>query len=354
MKAAVWHGKGDVRVQEAPDPGPPPTGQVRIDVSLCGICGTDLHEFYGGPVYIPLASAHPLTGIQAPVIIGHEISGRVAAVGEGVTRFKKGDRIAACPIVGCQDCRWCRSGAMAQCERVAFMGTSWTGGGFAEHVNLNEYQCFALPDTLDDAAGALVEPFSATFRAALRGGVEPGANVAVVGAGPIGLLTMMAARILGAKRVVAVELDRQRREAALWFGANAGLDPAEGDSVEQANALTAGEGFDIVFECAGADRSPLLAARLTRTRGTLVVLGVFDRPAAIDFTDIVFREKTLIGSMSGYGRYEETIERMADPRFLGARMITDRIRLDDLVAKGFHPLRQDSSGQIKILVEPGG
>src|SRR5580765_2923810 len=119
MKAAVWHGREDVRVEDVADPPPPPSGQVQVEVAWCGICGTDLHEYLGGPLYIPTKAAHPVTGVRAPVIIGHEMSGRVTAVGDGVDDFAVGDRIAACPIIGCGQCRWCKSGSMGQCDKVA-------------------------------------------------------------------------------------------------------------------------------------------------------------------------------------------------------------------------------------------
>jgi len=159
MKAAVWHGRQDVRIEKVSEPPAPPPGQVQVKVAWCGICGTDLHEYMGGPLYIPLGHPHPVTGVQAPVIIGHEMSGEVAALGEGVDNFAVGDRIAACPIIGCGKCRWCRTGSMAQCDRVAFLGTSWTGGALAERLNLNAYQCYHLTDAITDEIGALVEPF---------------------------------------------------------------------------------------------------------------------------------------------------------------------------------------------------
>src|SRR5580692_10581893 len=120
MKAAVWHGRQDVRIERVEDPPDPPAGQLQVEVAWCGICGTDLHEYMGGPVYIPQDSPHPLTSVRAPVLIGHEMSGTVIAVGRDVQDFSVGDRVVACPIIGCQRCRWCRSGSMAQCDQVAF------------------------------------------------------------------------------------------------------------------------------------------------------------------------------------------------------------------------------------------
>jgi (R,R)-butanediol dehydrogenase/meso-butanediol dehydrogenase/diacetyl reductase len=352
VKAAVWHGRQDVRIQKVSEPPAPPPGQVQVKVAWCGICGTDLHEYMGGPLYIPLDRPHPVTGVQAPVIIGHEMSGEVTAVGEGVENFALGDRIAACPIIGCGKCRWCRTGSMAQCDRVAFLGTSWTGGALAERLNLNAYQCYHLTDAISDEIGALVEPFSSTVRAVAQAQPGPEDNVAIVGAGPIGLMALMAARLRGVKRVVAVEMAERRIEAAKQCGADAVINPMREDPEKRALDITGGEGFDVVMECAGQPASVLVAGKLTRTRGRLVIMGVFERPVAIDLTDVVFREKTISGSMSGYGLYDETIRMMTDPLFRGDLLITDRIGLDDLVGKGYHGLLHDKDKHVKMLVRP--
>lgn len=352
MRAAVWHGAKDVRIEDVPDPPAPPLGQVQVEVLWCGICGTDLHEYVGGPLYIPVRSPHPLTGVQAPVIIGHELSGRVVAIGPGVSGFTTGDRIAACPIIGCGKCKWCQSGSMAQCHKVAFVGTSWLGGGFSERLNLFAYQCYHLPSVIPDDAGALVEPFSATVRAMRRAEVGPNDNVAVVGAGPMGLMTLMAARILGAKQVVAVEVATRRIEAAMRCGATSIINPRVDDPIAEAAKITGGDGFDIVVECAGQEATGLLAGRLTRTRGRIVVMGVFEKPAALDFTDLVFREKALMGSMSGYGCFDDAIEMMKDPRFRADALVTRRIRLDELIDRGFDGLVEEMGEHVKILVSP--
>lgn len=290
--------------------------------------------------------------MQAPVIIGHEMSGEVTALGQGVENFAVGDRIVACPIIGCGECRWCRTGSMAQCNRVAFLGTSWTGGALAERLNLNAYQCYHLTDTIGDEMGALVEPFSAAVRAVAQAHPSPDDNVAVVGAGPIGLMAVMAARICGVKSVVAVETAERRIETARLCGADEVIDPKREDAETRALELTGGEGFDLVVECAGQPAAALLAGKLTRTRGRLVIMGVFEKPAALDLTDLVFREKTISGSMSGYGLYDQTIRMMTDSRFRGELLLTDRIGLDDLVGKGYHGLLHEKDKHVKILVRP--
>jgi (R,R)-butanediol dehydrogenase/meso-butanediol dehydrogenase/diacetyl reductase len=352
VKAAVWHGRQDVRIEGVEDPPAPTPGQVQVKVAWCGICGTDLHEYQGGPLYIPLARPHPVTGVQAPVIIGHEMSGEVIAVGDGVQALSVGDRVAACPIIGCGECRWCRTGSMAQCDKVAFLGTSWWWGALAERMNLYAYQCYHLPDEIGDEAGALVEPFSSTVRAVGSACVTPKDDVAIVGAGPIGLMALMAARIQGSHRVVAVEMAQRRIQVARECGADDVIDPSREDAEARALEMTGGQGFDVVVECAGQPTTALLAGRLTRTRGRLVIMGVFEKPAPLDVTDLVFREKTVTGSMSGYGLYDDSIRIMTDPRFRADVLITSRIQLDDLVEQGYRPLLTEKDRHVKTLVRP--
>src|ERR1035441_6291346 len=316
MKAAVWHGRRDVRIEGVDDPPAPPQGQVQVEVAWCGICGTDLHEYTSGPVYIPVDKPHPLTGVQAPVIIGHEMSGRVTQVGggvsgtdlhestsgpvyipvdkphpltgvqapviighemsgrvtqvgDGVSDFGVGDRVAVCPIIGCGKCRWCLSGSMAQCDKVAFLGTSWTGGALAAKVNLNAYQCYHIPESMSYETGALVEPFSSVMRAVRQHAPGRDDKVAVVGAGPIGLMAIMTARILGVKDITAVETQGRRIEAARVAGAVEIINPAMENAEERARELTDGQGFDLVMECVGQPATVFLASRISRTRGHL-------------------------------------------------------------------------------------
>lgn len=353
MKAAVWHGRQDVRIETVDDPPSPPPGQVQVKVAWCGICGTDLHEYIGGPLYIPVDQPHPITGVRAPVIIGHEMSGEVIAIGEGVEDFAVGDRVAACPIIGCGHCRWCRSGSMAQCDHVAFLGTSWSGGALAARLNLYAYQCYHLPAGIDDEIGALVEPFSSTARAVGQGQVGPDDDVSIVGAGPIGLMALMAARIRGARKTVVIEVAERRIEAAKQCGADAIINPQTENAEKAAMELTNGQGFDVVLECAGQPASVLLASKITRTRGRLVIMGVFEKPAALDLTDLVFREKTVIGSMSGYGLYPESVAMMTDSKFHGRALITDHIGIEELVGRGYDALLHEKDKHIKMLVRPG-
>jgi len=352
MQAAVWHGRKDVRVEEVPVPPSPPAGQVKIKVACTGICGTDLHEYDEGPLFVPANEPHPLTGIQAPVILGHEIAGTVVETGAGVTQVSEGDRVAICPIIGCQKCRWCQSGLMGVCPNIAFLGISWSSGAFAPYINVYDYMCYQLPDNVSEECGALVEPFAATVRAVRLVDVQPGDNVAVVGSGPIGLMAIQAARIAGAKQIIAIEPADKRQELARVCGATSVIDPRTQDAVESVQELTDGEGADIVIECVGRPETGLLAGNLARRKGRVMIMGVFTKPAPADYTDIVFSEKTIMGCMGGYGVYKDAIQMMAEGQFNSDALITGRIPLDKIVPHGFETLIHHKEDNVKILVTP--
>jgi (R,R)-butanediol dehydrogenase / meso-butanediol dehydrogenase / diacetyl reductase len=241
---------------------------------------------------------------------------------------------------------------MAQCDKVAFMGTSWTGGALSERLNLHAYQCYHLPDALADEVAAMVEPFASTGRAVANAALGPEDHVGIVGPGPIGLMSLMAAVICGARQVTVVGKSDRRLEIAKRCGTTSIIDLRIDNPLERTRELTNGDGFDVVVECGGQPDSALLAGRLTRTRGRLVVMGVFDQPAPLDLTDLVFREKTVVGSMSGYGYFDKSIAMMTDPRFRGESLVTRRIPLDDLVEGGLRALLTEKGKHVKIIVSP--
>ena len=351
MKAAVWHGRRDLRVEDVPEPPTPPAGQVKVEIAWCGLCGTDLHEYLGGPLYIPVEARHLLTGAQAPLVLGHEAAGEVVEIGPGVSRVSVGDRVALCPIIGCLECEWCRAGLMGLCSRIAFLGVSWSSGAFSRHVNVYDYMCYKLPPQVPYEVGAMVEPFAATFRAVRQAQVAPDETVAIVGTGPIGLMALQSARIAGARQIIGLEPAAKRQVLARQCGATAVVDPTGTDPVEAVRELTGGAGADVVIECAGIPATGILAGRIARCRGRVVVMGVFEAPAPLDFTDMVYGEKTVSGSMGGYGVFDEAIEAMADRRFQGLDLITGRIGLDDIL-DGLHALIDHKDEHIKILVSP--
>lgn len=351
MKAAVWYGRKDVRVVDVPEPPAPKPGWVKVEVEWCGICGSDLHEYIAGPIFIPVDKPHPLTGGTAPIILGHEFSGTVVEVGEGVKNVKVGDRVApdACQV--CWECYSCKRYDYPCCEKLAFTGLH-TDGAFARYVNVPAYTIYKIPDTMTFEQAALVEPISVGMHAVRRAPVIAGNNVVIIGAGPIGLSALQCARVAGAAQVIVIEVAKARKEYAEKLGATVVLDPTQCDPVAEVFKLTDGVGADVSIECVGSDKTTPLSLAVLRPRGISVQAGVFERESSINFNGIVFPEKEIKGSLAYNGEFAPVIKMINDGRLNADIMITGKIKLDDIVEKGFEELIKNKDKNIKILVSP--
>lgn len=353
MKAAVWHGRRDIRVEEFPDPSPPRENEVKIQVAWCGICGTDLEEFLYGPLYIPVDTPNPLTGRMAPMILGHEFVGTVVEVGPGVTDFRVGDVITPDTLIHCGECYWCRRHQVHHCEKLAILGLM-TDGGFAEYVNAPTYMCFHLPATVSPEVAVLAEPASVAVRANRLARTSFGESVAVIGAGTIGLLCLQTAFLAGASQVYVLEVEGSRRGIASQMGATQVFDPLAVDPVEAIKDLTHGHGVDVVLEAGGNAETIALAPRLARKRGRVALLTLHNEPVPINFFPLVCDEIELIGSFSHI--YDEdfaaAVTLLGSGRIQAEPLITGRIGLDDIVARGLEELIANKASNLKILVSP--
>lgn len=358
MKAAVWHGRRDVRIEDIPEPAAPGPGEVKLQVAWCGICGTDLHEYAAGPIFTQVNTPHPLSGRLAPLTPGHEFAGTVVAVGSGVTGFKVGDRVSPNPLLRCGECVYCKQGLPHLCSQIGFLGCH-SDGGFGEFVNVNVARgsrpipvLYKLPDNVSMEAGAMVEPLAVGVHATVRGGLEKGESVVVVGAGPIGICTIQSARAAGAGQIIVLEPSAGRRAFAEESGATAVIDPTATDAVKAVQDLTNGMGADCSFECVGAEKPLQLAVGTLRKGGRAVVVGIFEKPAALDYFDPVFFEKSLIGSFAYRDEFDPVLEMLADGRLQPEPIVTRKIGLKDLVAGGFEELLTNKESNVKILVSP--
>jgi len=350
MKAAVWHKKSDIRIEDVPlvSPGP---GQVKVRVKACGICGSDLHEFREGPFIIP-ARPHPLTGREGgPVILGHEFSAEVTEVGEGITRFSPGDRVVVNPLIYCGECPYCKRGQHIMCTKLGTVGFA-ADGAFAEYGVFYEYALLKLPDAVTDEMGAFVEPLAVAVHAVNRSRMRVGDSVAVVGAGPIGLLVMQACLAAGASRVFVVEPMKTRRDIAFETGAATVIDPTEKNPGKAVGALTDGLRADLAFDCVGHQASFDTAVRVTGRRAVICVVGLALKPIEVPFIRLWGHEKELTFSSGYENEFPAAIAYLADGRVRVDRLISDSIQLDDLVEKGIQPLIQEGEKHIKILVYP--
>lgn len=266
MRACRIYGIRDLRVGMAPQPEPG-ASEVLLQVASVGVCGSDVHYYLEGCIGSQV--------IDSPLIMGHEFSARVVELGAGVTGLTPGQLVAVEPAVSCGHCEMCQQGHPNLCRNILFCGCPSPPfqGALADYVVMPAHNCFPLPDTMNATVGALLEPLGIAIHAVDLAHLRPGATVAVLGAGPIGLLTASVARVAGATEVYMSEPLADRRSAALGF-ANYVIDPSGGNAAAEILRLTGGRGVDVAFEAAGAPEAPQQAAAATRPGGTVIIIGI--------------------------------------------------------------------------------
>lgn len=347
MKAAVWHGEKDIRVEEK-ELKALKDNEVTVRVAWAGICGSDLHEYQEGPVFIPVNEPDKLTGEVAPIIMGHEFSGVIEKVGKNVTNYKVGDRVVVNPTI--------THGNKPE-DVDCYDGFSFIGlhgdGGFAAFANAPEHNIYKLPDTLSLQDAALVEPTAVAVQAVKEGNLLFGDNVAVFGAGPIGLLTVIAAKAAGASNIIVFDLSETRLQMAKELGATAIFNSAEVDPVEAVKQY-APAGVDVTFEVAGVAPTFKSAIEVTRPRGTVVIVSIFARPIEWNPMQLTNTGVKLTSTIAYTPTsFQQTVDLMGTGQLQPQGIITSQIELDDIVEKGFEALTNDKS-QAKILVKLSG
>lgn len=347
MKAAVWHGEKDIRVEEK-ELKALKDNEVTVRVAWAGICGSDLHEYQEGPVFIPVNQPDELTGEVAPIIMGHEFSGVIEKVGKNVTNYQVGDRVVVNPTI-----TYGNKPEDVDCyDGFSFIGLHGDGG-FAAFANAPEHNIYKLPDTLSLQDAALVEPTAVAVQAVKEGNLLFGDNVAIFGAGPIGLLTVIAAKAAGASNIIVFDLSETRLQMAKDLGATAIFNSAEVDPVEAVKQY-APAGVDVTFEVAGVAPTFKSSIDVTRPRGTVVIVSIFARP--IEWNPMQLTNTGVkVTSTIAYTptSFQQTVDLMGTGQLQPQGIITSQIELDDIVEKGFEALTNDKS-QAKILVKLSG
>ncbi|MEN3794643.1 2,3-butanediol dehydrogenase [Fulvimarina sp. MAC3] len=348
MKAARWHAAKDIRVEEVtePDCGP---GEVKIKVAWTGICGSDLHEYLAGPIFIPVGENHPLSKDKAPIVMGHEYCGEITELGDGVTGLAVGDRVAIEPIFSCGECPPCKEGYYNLCEHLGFVGLSGGHGGFAAYSVVPAQMAHKMPEGLSIEQGALVEPAAVALHAVRGSKIKAGDKAAVFGAGPIGLLTIEALKVAGASEIYVVETSESRREKAMELGATRVIDPMSENVVEEIRKAS-GVGVHVAFEVTGVPKVLPQAIEATRFDGQTLVVSIWEGEASFHPNTIVLREKEIRGTIGYRNVYPAVLELMRQGYFQADRLVTKRIGIDQIVTEGFEALVNEKS-QIKILVE---
>ncbi|WP_339223676.1 2,3-butanediol dehydrogenase [Paenibacillus sp. FSL W7-1332] len=336
MRAAKIYGTKDIRVEETAIP-PLEAGKILLKVDYAGICGSDMHEYVAGTF-----------PIRTQPVLGHEFSGTVVEVGEGVTTVEPGDQVAVEPLIACGHCSNCRRGMVNLCSNSGGYGYS-ISGGFADYAVVKEENAFKLPAEMDVKLGALVEPTAVAVHAVRQSTLRLGDTAAIFGAGPIGLLLLQAVKAAGASEIIVVEVSDDRREKALELGATHVLNPVEVDAVARIKELTDG-GVDVAFDAAGVQATFLSGVSAVRRGGEFKVVSLWEQPVTFSPNSFVKTEAKITGSYAYANLFPEVIRLLAGGIIDGNKVITSLIPLGDIVEKGFETLTNDRK-QCKILVD---
>lgn len=352
MKAARFYDKGDIRIEDIPEPEVT-AGTVGIQVAWCGICGTDLHEFMDGPIFIPpCGHPHPISGESAPITMGHEFSGVVYAVGDGVDDIQVGQHVVVEPYIVADDVLTGPGENYHLSKNMNFIGLGGRGGGLSEKIAVKRRWVHPISNAIPLDQAALIEPLSVGHHAFVRSGAKAGDVALVGGAGPIGLLL---SAILKAKglTVIVTELSTKRKEKARESGvADHVLDPFEVDVVTEVMKITHGRGVDVAFECSSVNQVLDTLVAAMKATGVLVIVSIWSHPATVNVHSVVMKELDIRGTIAYVNDHQETIKLVEAGEINLAPFITQRIALDDLISKGFETLIHNNESAVKIIVHP--
>lgn len=345
MRAARLHQPGAaLRIETIPVPEPGP-GQLLVQVAACGLCGTDIHLAVDGD--IPVA--------RTPITLGHEAAGTVVALGDGVSAFRTGQRVALFPSAICGKCRFCRSGRESLCEATQAYGMS-DDGALAHYIVAPEFGAIAVPDAVDFATAAIITDGVSTPLHALRsrGALRAGEAVAVVGCGGLGAHAILLARMMGAGFVAAIDTQAEARTRAATFGADLVIDPTEHANPARAIRAQLGRGVDLALEFVGRPETVETTLRCLDTGGRAVLVGVGPaRPSLPPLMSFIAREQSVIGSFGMNKRdIADLFDFVARGRLDLSRSITQTYALAD-VNEALGRLARKDTGIVRLVIEPG-
>jgi len=353
MKAVRFYAKEDVRVEDVAAPNALGDSQVMVKPLTCGICGTDLHEFAGGPIVTP-KTPHKFTGAVLPQILGHEFSAEIVDVGRSVKRLRKGDRISIQPLVMPLDDYYSRRGLNHLSPSMGCVGLSWAWGGMGALAVINEYNANVIPRDVTDEQGALVEPTAVALYGVDRAKVTGGSTVLVTGAGPIGALVVLICNAVGASKIFVSEPNANRRRLIDSLGiAAAVLDPKAINVVDYIRENTEeGVGVDAAIECSGIEAALNTCVDAVRNHGTVVQTGLHVKKAMVDPALWALKDITIEATWC----YEVTmwprvIRMISSGKLPVEKIITGRIEPEAIVEKGFRSLLNPSGEEMKVMVK---
>ncbi len=320
MKAAVFYGKNDIRIENTP-PRSPKEDEVMIQVKACGVCGTDMHIYSG---------AQGATECNPPVILGHEFSGVVCEVGENVTRVKVGDHVTVDPSIMCEKCDSCKTGSPHFCEEYIATGVN-LDGGFAEYCTVLEKQVFKLKDSVSFEEGAMCEPVGCCLHGIDLAGIKTGDTVMVIGGGTIGMIMLQLAKISGAASIVLLEPVEEKRQLGIKLGADVVIDPLS-EEVESILARSDIHKINVTIECVGRRETMMDAIRYVGKGGTVMMFGLTEPDCEIPLKpfEVFKKEITVKASYVNPYTHGRAANILGSGKLRLKELISDIIPLDNI------------------------
>lgn len=337
MKALVYTGPEKVEVQEREIPKLLER-YVRVKVTYCGICGSDIGIYSG---------KHPRA--KAPLILGHEFIGVIDEINGGSGKWKKGDRVAAYPLLSCGQCFPCRTGSPHVCETLRLIGID-IDGGIAEYVNVSEDALYKIDEDLSDKAAAVIEPLAVIIRSVHQANVQALDTAVIVGAGPIGILTAIVLKHSGVSKIIISDVDEDRLKMCSKLGLRA-VNVKKENLIEVVRHNTSNVGADVVFECSGIESSALEMTKLARVGGKICMTGVHKEPHAVNLQDVNFKEQTIIGTRV-YTRREfgQAVSYAKEIQSELEEIVTQVVGWDE-ADKVFDYIKDPTKNTIKVVVD---
>ena len=324
MKAVVIHAARDLRVEER-EPDTVGAGQVEIAIEAGGICGSDLHYYQHG--------GFGAVRLREPMILGHEVAGRITALGGGVSGLAVGDRVAVSPSRPCNACQYCLKGEQNHCLEMRFYGSAMPmphiQGAFRQQLVAESWQCYKIAAGIPTEIAAFAEPFAVTLHAVSRAGSLLGKRVLVSGCGPIGALTVVAARVHGAQEIVVTDIEDAVLSKAIEIGADRTINVA-GNAAELSAYGKRKGSFDVVFECSGNERAVAAALEVLKPKSTLVQIGLggdMDIPLNI----VTAKEIEVRGSFRFHEEFGLAVDLLNERRVDLSPLLTATFPIDDAV-----------------------
>jgi len=336
MKAAVWYGGKDIRIEDLPTPKIK-DDEVLIKVKAVSICGSDVHAYRGvSKRRIP------------PLVMGHEFSGEIVKLGRTVKGLKEGERVVLEPVLSCGKCALCQRGRSNICENIRLVGLHLSGA-FSEYVPIPASKCHTLPDAVSFEEASLVEPLAVAVHAVNFTSLEKDEDIGILGSGAVGLMTLQVVNNIGAEKIFAIDTLEYRLELAKKLGATTTINAKKEDPVKE--VLDHG-GVNTVFEAVGHQRTVQQALSMVRKGGKVVIIGMLDATMELGMLDVTVKEIEIKGSY-GYtsNDFKQALTLIAKGKVEVKPLITHVLPLHD-IAKGFDILSQGAENVIKVVLKP--